>query len=633
MTLRPEIQILPEILANQIAAGEVVERPASVVKELVENSIDAGATRIEVEIDQGGKRLIKVSDNGHGMSAADAALALLRHATSKISRVEDLFNIRTLGFRGEALPSIASVSHMDLETRTQDAPEGIRIRTHGGKNIETSSLVMAPGTRIIVRNLFFNTPARLKFLRSEKTESNNVSDYVEKFALAHPHIAFRMLMNGREFFHIREGEDERATRQRLNRIMGADFSDNCIQYEGEQEGIQVYGWLGRPHLHRANGLAMYFFVNGRHVRDKVMQHAAREAYRDTIPRDRFPTMALFLDLDPADLDVNVHPTKQEVRFHNSNHIHSIIRRTLGKALEEFQAGFSTYPGTRPDPSLVIDATLPASISKPIHWPPHQTETAAHTHSPAPRDPSFGEFSPLKPSNSVAEGRTRAHLPTTAKPVQKNLPEKTNPPPQSQKTLPSLEESFPLGTVLAQLHGTYILAQTPEGMVLVDQHAAHERIVYEKLKEYFVSGNAPERQMLLIPDVLQVSPTETQTIKRHIKTMEKLGILLDPFGENAFAVRELPAILGNISARNLVMDIAQDLERFGDSEALDARRDEILTTMACHGSVRANRRLQPEEMNALLRQIETTMRSGQCGHGRPTHILLTLPEIEKLFGRR
>lgn len=610
MSQHAAVQVLPEILANQIAAGEVVERPASVVKELVENSIDAGATRIEVEIDQGGKRLIKVSDNGHGMAAAEAPLALLRHATSKISRVEDLFNIRTLGFRGEALPSIASVSHMDLETRTQDASEGIRIRTHGGKNIETSSLVMAPGTRISVRNLFFNTPARLKFLRAEKTEAAHISDTVQKCALANPHIAFRMIIDGRELFHIREGKDEWATRQRLDRIMGSDFSEQCIQFEGEQEGVQVSGWMGLPNLHRSNGLAMYFFVNGRHVRDKVINHAAREAYRDTIPRDRFPTLALFIELDPGDLDVNVHPTKQEIRFHNSNHIHSIIRRTLGKALEDHHTTslVGTYvnlpnlPATPfSDERPITEVTLPPSASKPVQWFPPSLATKQPVAS-VPNQKALNLETPL-------------------------------PAPRIQEPLPAFAVSHPLGNAVAQIHGTYILAQTQEGLVLVDQHAAHERIVYERLKDIFAAGNVPERQMLLIPEILHVSSGEAQLVKRHAKTLEKLGIILDSFGENAFAVRELPAILGEISIRNLVMDIIQDLERFGASEALDHRRNEILTTMACHGSIRANRRLQVPEMNALLRQIETTMRSGQCGHGRPTHITLSLPEIEKLFGRR
>ncbi|MBF0346883.1 MAG: DNA mismatch repair endonuclease MutL [Magnetococcales bacterium] len=621
------IQLLPEILANQIAAGEVVERPASVVKELVENSIDAGATRIEIEIDQGGKRLIRVADNGHGIPAADVPLALQRHATSKITRVEDLFNIRTLGFRGEALPSIASVSHMELETRTEAAAEGIRIRVQGGKNMETSSLVMAPGTRISVRNLFFNTPARLKFMRAEKTEASHVADMVQKFSLAHPQIAFRLLINGRESFHIREGEDERATRQRLNRIMGTDFSDQCIQFEGEQEGIRLYGWMGRPLLHRANGLAMYFFVNGRHVRDKMMQHAVREAYRDTIPRDRFPTVVLFLDLDPGDLDVNVHPTKQEVRFHHGDLIHSMIRRTLGKALEEFPL--------RPDPaslpptmeSPIIDATLPEHVSKPVHWPGAADATPGRmAPSTMRRDGSFGGMGGIaKPSREpLARSEPAAR-------VAESCARETQSP--GQNALPHLVDSLPLGEALAQIHGTYILAQNQEGLVLVDQHAAHERIVYEQLKGSMATGRGVQRQMLLIPEILHLSGAEAQTLQRHIKTLEQLGIVLDPFGENAFAVRELPAILGPSSVHNLILDIVTDLEQFGGSDALETRRDQLLTTMACHGSVRANRRLQLAEMNALLRQIEGTVRSGQCGHGRPTYIVLSLAEIEKLFGRR
>lgn len=603
----------------------MVERPASVVKELVENSIDAGASRIEIEIDQGGKRLIKVSDNGHGMSAADAELSLRRHATSKIIQVEDLFNIRTLGFRGEALPSIASVSHMDLETRCQESAEGIRLRTQGGKNLETSPLVMAPGTRITVRNLFFNTPARLKFLRSEKTETGNVSDLVQKFALATPHAAFRLLVNGRELFHIREGEDELAIRQRLNRVMGSDFSDNCIQYEGQQEGIHVYGWLGRPLLHRANGLAIHIFVNGRWVRDKTIQHAVREAYRDTIPRDRFPALALFLDINPTELDVNVHPTKQEVRFQNSNLIHSIIRRTLGKALEGLPGQVPQFSTGLEDAHVPInfDDTLPASVSTPVHWPDHQPFSAKPptTHH-TPVGMLTRQFEPALPRNT-------ASVPPACKVMETGESYR----PASPEPAPPLMPSLPLGEALAQIHGTYILSQSREGLVIVDQHAAHERIVFEKLKETFATGHVPERQMALIPEILQVSVSDAEIIKRHMKSLEKLGISLELFGENAFAVREIPAILGNINVRNLVLDIVTDMERFGASEALDTRLGDVLARMACHGSVRANRRLQREEMNALLRQIESTLHGDQCGHGRPTHITLSLAEIEKLFGRR
>ncbi|MBF0420594.1 MAG: DNA mismatch repair endonuclease MutL [Magnetococcales bacterium] len=620
----PTIQVLPEILANQIAAGEVVERPASVVKELVENSIDALATRIDVEIDHGGKRLIKVSDNGHGMSEANAMLALQRHATSKIASVEDLFSIRTLGFRGEALPSIASVSHLDLETRTETMSEGIRIRTHGGKKVETTPVVMTPGTRILVRNLFFNTPARLKFMRAEKTEADHVTDHVQRLALAHPEVAFRLVINGREVFHIREGTDEWATRQRLSRIMGNDFADQCIQFDGEQGGMRAYGWLGHPRLHRVNAQAMHCFVNGRHVRDKVMQHAAREACRDTMPRDRFPALVLFLDLDPGDLDVNVHPAKHEVRFNNSHTIHSLIRRTLGQALDALPTVLSAStspnlpPVPPPDNDLTIDDTLPPQVSKPVHWP---TPSSGSTASPAP-----GRRTTTNPGHCPT-------LPRFNTEVREERPLPPFAPASNQGQLPTLETNRPLGEALGQIHGTYILARSETGLVIVDQHAAHERIVYERLKESMAQGSMLERQLLLIPEVLHVSPTEAQKIQRHSKTLEKWGILIEPFGENAFAVRELPSLLGTIPVRNLVLDMVGDLERFGDSEAMDARLEAILTTMACHGSVRANRALQREEMNTLLRQIETTLRSGQCGHGRPTHITLSQAEIEKMFGRR
>ncbi|MBF0108011.1 MAG: DNA mismatch repair endonuclease MutL [Magnetococcales bacterium] len=643
------IKLLPETLANQIAAGEVVERPASVVKELVENSLDAGANRIEVEIDQGGKRLIRVADNGHGIPVAEVPLALLRHATSKISRVDDLFNIRTLGFRGEALPSIASVSQMDIETRTVNAQEGVRIRTHGGRTLESVPLVMGVGTRILVRNLFFNTPARLKFMKAEKTEAGHVSHLVERFALSHPHVSFRLSINGREVFHLREGEDERATRERLNRILGTDFADHCMQFEGDQEGIRILGWMGLPLLHRANALAIYFFVNGRHVRDRIMQHAVREAYRDTIPRDRFPTLALFLEMDPRDVDVNVHPAKQEVRFHNGDLIHSIIRRTLGKVLEGSGVRANTIlPGATMERSGIasptsssgeIDATLPAHVSRPVQWPsgegggsrPVQEETTVG-------DNRGGGFSPWNgfsskggvASENVSSSRAAAGV---AESCHGGAAAARCDPETRTGTLPSLEHDFPLGEALGQIHGTYILARNREGLVLVDQHAAHERIVYERLKEAMASGARLPRQMLLLPEVLKVSAAEARSIRRHVVALEEVGLVLEPFGEDAFAVRELPEILGCSHVRALVLDIVADLERFGASQALEDRRDRILTAMACHGSVRANRRLQLEEMNTLLRQIEVSRRSGQCGHGRPTHIQLSLAEIEKLFGRR
>ncbi|MBF0423454.1 MAG: DNA mismatch repair endonuclease MutL [Magnetococcales bacterium] len=619
MSSPPAVRILPETLANQIAAGEVVERPASVVKELMENSIDAGATRIEVEIDHGGKRLIKVADNGHGMTRENALLALQRHATSKITQVEDLFNIRTLGFRGEALPSIASVSHMDLDTRCAAMEQGVRIQTQGGKPVATTPLVMSPGTRIAVRNLFFNTPARLKFMRSEKTEADHVTDLVQKLALAHGNTTFRLTINGRETLLLHGGDDEWSIRQRLTRILGGDFADTCVQFEGEQNGVQVHGWLGAPALHRANASGMYFFVNGRNVRDKVLQHAVRDAYRDVIPRERFPTLALFLDLDPGEMDVNVHPAKHEIRFNNSNHVHGTLRRILGKALESFPLGGNPLPAVpAADPDLIIDATLPSHVSQPVYWSP----------------PSFSKPGVSGPSRSQSVSSHRPAFSTPSFSVA-SIPGKNSlpPPPPPQKILPTLDSNLQvLGSALGQLHGTYILAHSDQGLVIVDQHAAHERIVYEQLKASLTAGAAPERQMLLIPEVIQVSTAEAQVITRHLPALEKLGIVVESFGENAFALRELPAMLGSSGARNLVLDIVADLERFGASEALEARLGELLTTMACHGSVRANRRLQLEEMNALLRQIETTVRSGQCGHGRPTHILLSLAEIEKMFGR-
>ncbi|MBF0445779.1 MAG: DNA mismatch repair endonuclease MutL [Magnetococcales bacterium] len=635
---QPLIQILPEVLANQIAAGEVVERPASVVKELVENSLDAGATQIEVKIEQGGKKLIRVADNGCGMTASQARLSLQRHATSKIIDVEDLFRINTMGFRGEALPSIASVSHLTLESRVEGEVDGVQLELRGGKNLEENRIVMAQGSRITVRNLFYNTPARLKFMRTDNTESNHVSEFLQRLALANPQVGFRFINNGKESLHIRAGVDDSSMEERLGAILGGDFASNCLTLDSEQEQVNVSGWLGLPTLHRGSGAAMYLFVNGRWVRDKVINHAVREAYRDLMPRDRYPVVALFIDLPPDQVDVNVHPAKQEVRFVHRNFIHSLVKRSLQEALSSM--GCRTYHAPfrseavaaqqetdNPLGSLSsnISADLPPAVSQPVRWDGPLYPKSGGNHSI--RSSGSGNWSSGGGGLGVKEGGGSSQ----------SLPPKTTLPdlsPQKQETLESqlFQAHGPMGRALAQIHGTYILAQNSDGIILVDQHAAHERIVYEELKKS-LAGSGLQTQILLFPEVLELAVAEADRVERQLENLAKLGLIVEPFGLNTFTVRELPALLGTSSVKNLLLDLVAELDKYGASVALDNQLDDLLTSMACHGSVRANRSMTIEEMNALLDQIEKTHYSGQCSHGRPTYVTITLPELEKMFGRR
>ncbi|MBF0340544.1 MAG: DNA mismatch repair endonuclease MutL [Magnetococcales bacterium] len=614
------IRLLPAVLANQIAAGEVVERPASVVKELVENSLDAGATRVEIQLEAGGRRLIQITDNGCGMVAGQAKLSLERHATSKIATEADLFAIRTLGFRGEALAAIASVSHLEMESRVAGEVDGVRLRLAGGTELREDRATLSPGTRITIRNLFFNTPARLKFLRTERTENGHVQDLVLRLALVRPEVGFKLTFNGSEILDLRAGEEPRHLEARLSALLGRDFVENCVQFDRQHQQARLTGWLGLPALHRNNASSMHLYVNGRWVRDKVVSHAIRESYRDLLPKESYPAAVLFLELPPGDLDVNVHPTKEEVRFNQRDFIHSIVRGTLGEALAsvgartvEVPLPFSLpVPGPVPVGELSpASVRLPEAVSKPVFWEKPAKFTGVRDGAAwnAPPDP----------------GLLREWEKTT--PPQ---PNPTNPP---VFTAPAPAPApIHLGEAVGQIHGTYILAQTPDGMILVDQHAAHERIVYEALKKAMSSRQLP-RQMLLVPEVLSFSPSEARMVSAHLADMEPLGVVVEPFGGNDFAVRELPAMLADSPARALVLDLATEMAKYGASEALSARLEPLLATMACHGSVRANRRLTLPEMNALLRQIETTLHSGLCSHGRPTYIILSLRDLEKLFDRR
>lgn len=628
---QPIIRRLPDQLASQIAAGEVVERPASVVKELVENSLDAGAKRIEVTIEQGGKRLIQIKDDGCGMTPEQALLAFERHATSKIATSDDLFAINSFGFRGEALAAISSVAQIDLETRPHDAEEGVRISMAGGKDPQTTPAALPKGTRISIRNLFFNTPARLKFMRADRTETNHIQDLLQRLILANPGVQFRFMNNGRELLNVHPVTDEYSLKKRLSTVFGKDFLDNCLELSANHEPITVRGWLGLPTLNRANSGGQHFFVNGRPVKDKVLHNVARTAYRDLMARDRFPVLAVFVDLPPEDVDVNVHPAKTEIRFRHQGMVRGVLVNTLKEALTEM--GCRTYQPEAPEASAHRPPYAPLEPDR-VNLPERAARPVAYAASPGLSSGAPPSLPPMPPliagvPDGFSEGREeyQSDLPLTETAwtgEREITPERT--PEETAVT------AGPLGYALAQAHNAYIVAQTPEGVVLVDQHAAHERIVYEQLKCAF-DEQTLERQLLLIPEVLELSPADADRVLGHLETLESLGVSVEAFGEHAFVIRGIPALLAGGQAKELVMDLVDDLEEFGGSEALETARNQVLTTMSCHGSVRSGRPMKLQEMNALLRQIEKTLFSGQCGHGRPTYVQLSLGEIEKLFGRR
>ena len=597
------IRRLDPILIDRIAAGEVVERPASAVKELVENALDAGATHIEIAIEAGGRQLIRVSDNGSGMSAADLALAVERHATSKLPD-SDLSAIATLGFRGEALPSIASVAQLRIATRAQGADHGHAIRVDAGRKHAVTPASQPQGTLIEVRDLFAATPARLKFLKTDRAEAQAVSDVIKRLAMAHPRVRFGFANDhGAGFDHAACAAGDAGLLARLAQILGADFRDNALPVDALREGVQLTGFAGLPTFNRANAQAQYLFVNGRPVRDKVLQGALRAAYMDYLSHDRHPSAVLFLALEPREVDVNVHPAKAEVRFRDPG----LVRGLMIGALREVLAGAlhraSTTGGAR-----TLETLRVRNYGGPAYRAPPPANWDWRASPARPDRPGFGEQAQaLYEAPPQADTRGHDAAPETA------------------------ALAAPLGAARAQLHDTYIVAQTQDGMVIVDQHAAHERLVYERLKRQRAASGI-ERQLLLIPLVIDLDAADVDGLVVAADLLAGLGLLLEGFGAGAIIVREVPSLLkdGDISA--LVRDLA---DRLADDGALplEQRLDHALATMACHNSVRAGRRLRPEEMNALLREMEATPGSGQCNHGRPTYVELKLSEIERLFGRR
>ncbi len=604
---RPIIRQLDDAAINRIAAGEVVERPASAVKELVENAIDAGSTRIAIDIADGGKTLIRVTDDGCGISGEDLPLALSRHATSKIDG-SDLLNIHTFGFRGEALPSLGAVGRLTITSRIAGG-EAASIHVAGGKMEAVKPAALRAGTVVELRDLFFATPARLKFMRTDRAEAQAIADTVKRLAMAEPAITFtlRDVSGGGEgrvtFRADRENGDLfDALHARLARVIGREFAENALQIDATREGIRLYGYAALPTYSRGAAVAQYLFVNGRPVRDKMLTGALRAAYFDFLSRDRHPAAALFIDCDPTLVDVNVHPAKSEVRFRDPGVARGLIVSALRHALAE--AGHRAS-------STVANATLGAMKPEPAQ--------------PAP----VRVYQMDRPSQVARQVAYQAQAPGFAELSQDYSGSIVEPAPVVTEQPPA--QDLPLGAARGQVHENYIIAQTADGMVIVDQHAAHERLVYEKLKRQ-MAENGVAAQALLIPEIVELSESDCARLMAVADDLTRLGLTLEPFGGGAIAVRETPAILGEADARAMVLDILDELADQGESQTVQARIEAILSRVACHGSVRSGRRMRAEEMNALLREMEATPHSGQCNHGRPTYVELKLADIERLFGR-
>lgn len=608
-----KIRRLTEGTINRIAAGEVVERPASAVKELVENALDAGATRIEVSTSNGGADLILVEDNGEGMGPDDLILAVERHATSKL-KDDDLSHIFTMGFRGEALPSIGSVAHLTITSRSMDS-EAHAVEVHGGK-VEgpRPAGYLAPGqsgSRVEVRELFYATPARLKFLKSARSEDMATTDVVKRLAMARPDVAFTLTLDGRQTLDLpAESELFEGRLKRLARIMGRDFASNALPVETGREGLKLIGFAGVPTYNRANAQMQFLFVNGRPVRDKLLIGAVRGAYADFLARDRHPALALFLECDPAFVDVNVHPAKTEVRFRDAGLVRGIIVSALKNAIH--QAGHQA--------STTVASEALAAL-RPNYDTPAQSN---YSYAPSPAYVPGGYRAPAPVSRELFDASRDFQSPF--QPAARFEAEAAEQMPE-----PSLAAN-PLGAARAQLHETYIVAQTGDGIVIVDQHAAHERLTYERMKKQMEEGGIA-RQPLLVPEVVDLDPAEVERVAARAAELAELGLVVEAFGPDAVLVRETPAMLGQMDVKGLVRDLADDLAETGAAHSLKERLEEVAATLACHTSVRAGRRLNAEEMNALLREMERTPHSGQCNHGRPTYVELKLADIEKLFGRR
>jgi len=589
------IRLLPDHLVNQIAAGEVVERPVSVVKELVENSLDAGASAVSVVLEQGGKNLIRVIDDGLGIVRNDLRLALQRHATSKIESLEDLERVASMGFRGEALPSIASVARLDLASRHESEAHGWVIKARQGKLSEPEPHAIQAGTRVEVADLFYNTPARRKFLRAERTEYNHADQLLRRFALARFDVAFLLEHNGKTVMRHEMADTEARKEKRLQGIFGKEFMPHAIRIDEDRSGLSLTGWVAEPRFNRAQADRQFFFVNGRAVRDRVIAHAVRKAFQDVLYHGRHPAFVLYLDLDPAVVDVNVHPQKHEVRFRDARMVHDFLFSSLHRALGEAGAGAGMI---RPGAELGGSATVNfGGTGGGGNWRP---DSQANMGLPVAEQIAAYQQILTSPGTKSEQEQQDAEIP-------------------------------PLGFALAQLHGVYILSQNQNGLVMTDMHAAHERITYEQLKSRYTADGI-RRQRLLVPLSVPVSQGEADLAEQHSEQLADLGIVIDRSGPESIVLRELPALLAEADGAQLVRDVLADLAKQGESDRVDNETNEILSSMACHGSVRANRALNITEMNALLRDMERTERSGHCNHGRPTWVQLDMNTLDRLFLR-
>lgn len=602
-----QIRHLPNHLVNQIAAGEVIERPAAAVKELVENSIDAGATSIEVEIRDGGKSYIRVSDNGFGMNKTDIESAIERHATSKLPD-DDLVHITHLGFRGEALPSIGSISRMNIQSRAENDNDAWQINIEGGQKSQPRPCAQTKGTQIEIRDLFYATPARLKFLKSERAEYSAVKETVSRLAMAFPHISFKLIHDGstKISFNAEQGELLGRRLARLGAILGKDFSENALSINAEREMVRLTGYAGLPTLNRGTAQFQFLFINGRPVKDRMLNGAVRAAYMDVLARDRHPMVALFIECDPEFVDVNVHPAKADVRFRDPAMVRGLMISAIKHALHEGGQTSSTTASVQ-----ALGAFKPENYSHAPTFPMHQG-----SNHPIPSN-----YTPGQTYGNLAEKNYQAF--EAYQPYGKH--EQIEPTPQAI--------DYPLGAARAQLHENYIIAQTQDGLVIVDQHAAHERLTYERFKNQMAEKGV-EKQGLLTPEIIDLDEDESRKLMEHSDALSKLGLEIEPFGPGAIAIRTVPTLLGEkANIQGLIRDLCDELTEHGNLTGLEERLNETLSTMACHGSIRSGRRLNADEMNALLRQMEETPNTGQCNHGRPTWVKLQLTDIEKLFGRR
>lgn len=605
--LNMTIQKLPDQLIDQIAAGEVVERPASVVKELVENALDAGATVIDIDIQVGGKKRIKITDNGCGISRTDMAMALQRHATSKIASLYDLEALGTLGFRGEALPSIASVSRFEMVSKHQGADLAFKVSAHGGA-IEAAEPAAHPvGTTIIVTDLFFNTPARRRFLKTDKTEFLRIDELIKRVSLSRFDVTFRLSHNGKMIRNTQGGASDALKHQRINLLCGKDFIDNAIFIEQQRGTLKMSGWVAKPNWNRAQPDRQFFYINGRMIKDKLVGHAIRQAYQDVLFHGRFPAFVLYLDMDPELVDVNVHPTKHEVRFRDSRLVHDFIFGSIHQSLAETRVG---QIQAAQDIAVQNRAPMPDYSQMQSRLPMGRSSSSGFPVREASPQASFDYL------NQTQQGAaTLPDFPTDVAPL----------PEQDAEDMP------PLGYAKAQIHGVFIIAENAHGMIVVDMHAAHERITYERMKAKFAEDSL-KNQKLLVPIQVNVSEREVLAVESHQDWFAKLGFEVTVAGSESVVIRKIPALLANADVENLIKDVLSEIVALGSSQKIEAAVNEIMSTMACHGSVRASRQLSIMEMNALLRDMENTLRSDQCNHGRPTWAQLDMKQLDKLFLR-